>query len=140
MDRAALDTTFLIDLQNERRARGGVRGAREFLESNRQTELFLPAVALGEYLEGFADPESTAARALVMSLNVLEVTEDVAKRYASTTRYLRSVGKLIGTNDLWIGCTAQAANLPLITRNAAHFSRIPGLQVVAYAAQRFEGQ
>jgi tRNA(fMet)-specific endonuclease VapC len=42
---------------------------------------------------------------------------------------------LIGTNDLWIGCTARAANLPLVTRNTEHFSRIPGLQVVAYFTQ-----
>lgn len=37
MDRIALDTTFLIDLQNERRGRGQVRGAREFLESHPET-------------------------------------------------------------------------------------------------------
>jgi hypothetical protein len=32
MDRAARDTTFLIDLQNELRGRGAVRGAIAFLD------------------------------------------------------------------------------------------------------------
>ena len=135
MDRIALDTTFLIDLQNERRGRGQVRGARELLESHPQAQLLLPAVALGEYLEGFSDPSSPEARALVDPLRILEITEAVAHTYAVTVRHLRSVGLLIGTNDLWIGCTAKAANIPLATRNGAHFSRIPGLQVIAYATQ-----
>lgn len=135
MDRIALDTTFLIDLQNERRGRGQLRGAREFLESHPDTELLLPAVALGEYLEGFADPSSPAARALVDPLRILEITAAVAQTYAVTLRHLRSAGLLIGTNDLWIGCTARAANLPLVTRNPEHFSRIPGLQVISYSSQ-----
>lgn len=136
MDRAALDTTFLIDLRNEQRGRGPSRGATAFLEAHRGTVLFLPAVALGEYLEGFADPASPEARALVDPLNVLEITEHVAQVYAATVRHLRSLGQLIGTNDLWIACTARAANLPLLTRNAEHFSRIPDLQVIAYSIQR----
>jgi hypothetical protein len=40
MDRVALDTTFLIDLQNERRGRGAVQGATAFLESHLETLLF----------------------------------------------------------------------------------------------------
>lgn len=58
MERIALDTTLLIDLQNERRSRGTKRGAVAFLEAHERSELFLPSVALGEYLEGFGDPES----------------------------------------------------------------------------------
>ena len=41
MDRAAGDTTFLIDLQNERRGRGPVQGATAFLESHRETLVVL---------------------------------------------------------------------------------------------------
>jgi predicted nucleic acid-binding protein len=133
VDRVALDTTFLIDLQNERRTRGKARGAIAFLESNRETELLLPCVALGEYLEGFDDPASDDATALVSGMRLLDVTPAVARQYATVARSLRSSGKLIGSNDLWIGCTARAFNIPIVTRNAEHFRRIPGLQVVAYA-------
>lgn len=133
MDRVALDTTFLIDLQNERRARGRQRGAAAFLRMHQDTELLLPSVALGEYLEGFDDPSAAEAQALVAVLRILDVTADVARLYAVTARALRSGGRLIGANDLWIGCTAKAAGLPIATRNVAHFSRIPDLEVLRYA-------
>lgn len=133
MERLALDTTFLIDLQNERRRRGKHRGATSFLKANATAELSLPSVALGEYLEGFDDPEGDAAQALVLPLRILDVTTEVARVYASTTRALRASVQLIGSNDLWIGCTAKAANLPLVTRNVEPFRRIPGLSVIGYS-------
>jgi hypothetical protein len=56
VERVALDTTFLIDLQNEHRGRGAPAGAVAFLRAHASTDLLLPSVALGEYLEGFDDP------------------------------------------------------------------------------------
>jgi predicted nucleic acid-binding protein len=135
VDRVALDTSFLIDLQNEHRGRGTPVGAIGFLEAHAETELVLPAVALGEYLEGFADPRGDAAQALVGGLRVLDVTPEVARTYAEVTRALRDAGTLIGTNDLWIACTAKAAALPIVTRNVAHFARVPGLVVIGYGAR-----
>lgn len=132
MDRLALDTTFLIDLQNERRGRGRPRGATAFLSAHQSTELLLPSVALGEYLEGFDHPDTAEAQALVSTLRRMDVTPEVAKVYAGVTRALRAAGQLIGTNDLWIACTAKAAGIPIVTRNAVHFERVPGLEVVGY--------
>ena len=134
MDRLALDTTVLIDLQNESRKRGAVRGATHFLMQHQDTELVLPVVALGEYLEGFRDPTSKAALALVSRMRVLAITSEIAREYAVVARRLRSNGLLIGANDLWIGCTAKVAGLPLVTRNGEHFRRIDGLAVVGYSA------
>ena len=132
MERVALDTSFLIDVQNERRARGAPRGALAFLRTHANTAMLLPAVALGEYLAGFDDPDSPAARSLVMALHVLEVTSEAARLYALTSRALRAARRPIGSNDLWIGCTALAAEIPIVTRNADEFRRIPGLHVVTY--------
>ena len=47
-------------------------------------------------------------------------------------RYLKQKGRLIGANDLWIGCTAIAREAPLVTRNGNEFRRIPGLKVITY--------
>ena len=132
MDRIALDTTFLIDLQNERRGRGRPRGAGTFLRANRSAELLVPAVVRGEYLEGFDHPDSLEAGELIAALPILNVTSEVAITYATVTRRLRADGNLLGTNDLWIGCTARTAHLPLVTRNAEEFRRIPGLTVLDY--------
>jgi tRNA(fMet)-specific endonuclease VapC len=134
VERLALDTSFLIDLQNERRGRGAPVGAIDFLRAHSGSELLLPTVALGEYLEGFVDPDSDAARALVAPLRVLDVTADVARVYAGVARSLREAGRLIGTNDLWIACTAKVAAIPIVTRNTEHFTRVPGLDVVSYLA------
>lgn len=132
MAQLALDTTFLIDLQNERRKRARSRGALAFLRSVLNSELLLPAVALAEYLEGFEDPESPEARALVAPLEVLEVTAAVAVSYARTAQGLRQSGQLIGTNDLWIACTALCARVPLVTRNVGEFRRVADLEVIGY--------
>jgi tRNA(fMet)-specific endonuclease VapC len=133
MARLALDTTFLIDLQNERRGRGKSKGAIAFLRRNPDTELLLPVVALGEYLEGFDDPTSAQAQALVAPLRLLSITAEVARLYATTARALRKARRLIGSNDLWIACTARAADLPIVTRNVVEFRRVPGLEVTEYA-------
>jgi predicted nucleic acid-binding protein len=34
--------------------------------------------------------------------------------------------------DLWIAASAMARGIPVLTRNAKHFTQIPGLEVVAY--------
>ena len=132
MERVALDTTFLIDPQNEPRRRGQPRGARRFLEAHKKTELLLPVVAQGEYLEGFGDPLSVEARALIANLELLTVDSKVAFEYARVTRALRERGTMIGTNDLWIACTARTHELPIVTRNVDQFRRIDGLQVISY--------
>jgi predicted nucleic acid-binding protein len=133
MERLALDTTFLIDLQNEARGRGTIRGATALLEAHPDTELCIPAVAVGEYLEGFAKPTSRVARAILDPLVVLPVTDEVALAYARQARRLRRAGRLIGANDLWIACTALVADLPIATRNVEHFERVRGLRAVNYA-------
>ncbi len=132
MERVALDTTFLIDLQNERRSRGQPRGARHFLELNLEVELLLPVVALGEYLEGFSDPLSNEAQALIGHFKLLPIDNMVAHDYARVAQSLRTRGAMIGSNDLWIACTARAHGLAIVTRNVNHFRRIDGLQVVSY--------
>ncbi len=39
---------------------------------------------------------------------------------------------LIGTNDLWIAATALANDMPLVTKNAEHFRRVPGIEIADY--------
>ncbi|MBQ3691540.1 MAG: PIN domain-containing protein [Bacteroidales bacterium] len=42
---------------------------------------------------------------------------------------LSKIGKLIDDNDLYIGTTAVAVNMPIYTYNVKHFSRIEGLKL-----------
>ena len=47
-------------------------------------------------------------------------------------RGLRQQGRLVGSNDLWIACTALTREVPLLTRNVEEMARVPGLRVVGY--------
>lgn len=129
--RLSLDTTVLIDLQRERRS--GVEGpAHVLLARDPDVELFLPTVALGEFAEGFGDPDHPVLR-IARELHVpLPVDEAVALEYGRITQELRGRGELIGSNDLWIAATSLRYDLPLATANVAHLRRVPGLEVVGY--------
>lgn len=130
MESLTFDTTFLIDLQRERRKGRGV--AHAFLERNRDSIAYLPVTAYGEFAEGFADHGDPVFLAMVESFEVLPVTPAVAETYGRLARELRASGRLIGANDLWIGATALGHGFPLVTRNLEHFARLPGLQLRGY--------
>lgn len=130
--RVAFDTTFLIDLQRER-TRGEASGpAHRFLLRDADLELHLAATALGEFAEGFDDPDDAVLRS-VRDLHVLlPIDEPTALAYARITRTLRRKGRLIGTNDLWIAAASLRHGLGLVTADSEAFSRVEGLEVVPY--------
>jgi tRNA(fMet)-specific endonuclease VapC len=74
-----------------------------------------------------------AWEALVGAFRVLTPDLDASWTYGQTYRYLRQNGIPIGANDLWIAAVAIVHGLPLVTRNHAHFQRVPGLDVMGYA-------
>jgi predicted nucleic acid-binding protein len=124
------DTCFLIDLERElRRGRGS---AHRFLERHPSSRPCLSWTVVGEFAEGFGDLRHPACAAMLARFDILEMNEETAHQYALTTRQLRSQNQLIGTNDLWIAAAALAHQLPLVTNNANHFSRIVSLSVMAY--------
>lgn len=127
----SVDTSFLIELQRERR-RGNGGPAHRFLELEAGSELCLSAVALGEMAQGFADGEHPAIRVLRDTHLLLPADEDVALIYGALARDLRARGSLIGSNDLWIAATSLRHELPLVTADAAAFARVPGLEVLRY--------
>lgn len=130
--RVAFDTTFLIDLQRERR-RGDTGGpAHRFLAADPEAELYLSATALGEFAEGFADAEDQVLRAVRQGHVLLVIDEETALQYGRIARALRLAGRLMGGNDLWIAAASVRHQLPLVTANPAEFGRVDGLQVIAY--------
>lgn len=130
--RVALDTSFLIELQRERR-RGGTGGpAHRFLSTDPDLELHLSATALGEFAEGFSDPEDPVLRTVRELHVLLPVDEETALSYGRIARRLREQGALIGANDLWIAACSLRYGLPLVTANVGEFRRVEGLEVVSY--------
>ena len=70
--------------------------------------------------------------AVKRSFAILKVDEESAFLYSEITRKLRKKGQLMGTNDLWIAANAIQHNLPLVTKNKNHFSRVPNLKLKVY--------
>jgi tRNA(fMet)-specific endonuclease VapC len=127
----SVDTTFLIDLQRERSA-GDDGAAHRFLKRSPDAELFLSTIALGEFAEGFDQPEHPIVTAMRETHTLVPVDAQTALVYARVVRELRRRGELIGSNDLWIGCTSLRLGIPVLTANVADFRRIDGLGIVHY--------
>ncbi len=129
-----LETTFLIDLEREL-ARGENGPAQRFLESHASHRLFITPTIAGELAAGASLADRARWERFPSPLRVLPITGDVGWEYGCAARYLRENGAMIGGNDLWIAATAVAHGLPVVTRNARYYRRVPGLDVMGYVAE-----
>jgi len=131
MESLTFDTTFLIDFQRERKSRRPGR-AHAFLETHAGKIATLSLTAYGEYAEGFENLSDPAFVSVVESFELLPVTRKTAEIYGRIARDLRSHGRLIGSNDLWIAAAAIENDIPLVTGNTDHFGRVPELRLFSY--------
>lgn len=68
---------------------------------------------------------------LIAGVEVISVSLAVARVHAQLWAVLEDEGRVIGQRDLWIGASAVAYGLGVITHNHRDFARVPGLRVVA---------
>jgi len=61
---------------------------------------------------------------------LVDVTRAVMDSFAEMKATLSASGSPVDDFDLVIGCTALALNYAVVTNNARHFEKIPGLKVV----------
>jgi len=112
------------------------RGDADILAVLRRAErILLPAVVLGELLAGFAagSREAVNREELARFLEshrvaTLSVTEATADHYALIFASLRSKGRPIPSNDLWIAACTLEHGAALLTLDA-HFSEVEGLRI-----------
>jgi predicted nucleic acid-binding protein len=129
--RLILETSFLIDLEREaRRSAPGV--AHGFLARHEGDSFYATVTVAGELAAGASLASRAAWEEFLAPLQILAIDREAAWEYGRAYRYLEANGLLIGSNDLWIAATALAHRMPLVTRNPAHFSRVPGLEVLSY--------
>ena len=127
-----LDSTFLVDFERERKRRKpGV--ASEFLRIHADERFCITFTIAGELAAGKSlGRERTSWYHFIQPFRILESSADIAWEFGVAYRHLQLQGTMIGANDLWIGATGLAHALPVVTRNARDFERIPGLEVLGY--------
>jgi tRNA(fMet)-specific endonuclease VapC len=76
-------------------------------------------------------PEQTLRLAsLTKRLQILPLDSEAAERSAEIWRSLARTGAPIGLADTLLAGICLAADLPLLTRNVEHFSRVDGLKLI----------
>ena len=90
----------------------------------------VPAVVLGELLVGFALGRRRAENERELKtfldqpvVELVEVSEEVARAWAEIIVALRAAGTPLPTNDVWIAATAACVGAPVLTYDE-HFERI----------------
>lgn len=102
------------------------------------TRLVVPAIALGELYLGRLGPgrwigDDHGIRALLESprVEVAQVGEPTAERYAVIVGGLRRAGRPIPSNDVWVAATAMERGLRVLTLDR-HFLEIPQILVEVF--------
>lgn len=132
-----LDTSFLVDLLREQRQErfGPASAYLETLEDSETLAVSVHAVCelmAGACLAAASSGEMQRLSCLSDALVVRCPDEAFAHSYGRLLAALSRAGRTIDTMDLLIATAAVVDGSPLVTRNARHFSRIPGLTVIGY--------
>jgi len=120
-----LDTSFLITFEEEVAADHS-GAATAVLAARRAMPVAISIVALGEFAEGFADPQ--ALNAFIGHFRVVQLSRAIAWRMALLQT---SLSRRLGENDAWIAATALAYGATLVGRERA-FERVPRLDYLTF--------
>jgi predicted nucleic acid-binding protein len=97
----------------------------------RQPRAALPAIVLGEFRYGIAESRQRAVYeawldSQLPGFDILPVTDETARAYATLRVALKQSGRPIPANDAWIAALALQHGLPILSRDQ-HFDSVPGV-------------
>ncbi len=129
---------IIIDADVVIRGEKGTFDLRGWVSSQPDERFALAAVTVAELWHGVEratvahrSKRETYLRAIVGLMPVLPYTEQTAYEHARIWAALDSSGRMIGFYDLMVAATARERNWQVATFNKQHFSRVPGLKVIA---------
>ena len=73
--------------------------------------------------------DESALNAFLRYLNVLDFPDTASPHYASIRAHVKTLGAMIGANDLFIAAHARSLGLTLVTNNTREFGRVPKLAI-----------
>lgn len=120
------DSDVLIDA-----LRGRQPGVTQVAQGLDTGLLSTTSVTLFELLSGVrSEAESASIERLLGALTILPFDDAASRAAASLRRALAAQGSPIGMADYMIAGICLARSAALLTRNRAHFERVPGLALV----------
>jgi tRNA(fMet)-specific endonuclease VapC len=95
---------------------------------------FLPFVVCGELLFGAADSSRKNhnlknVKIFINECTVIDSNLMFVEHYANTRKQLKTIGRPIPENDIWIADVCISYNLPLFTHDA-HFKNVKGIKLI----------
>lgn len=95
-------------------------------------ELYTSTIVEFELYTGATDsPKRRDVQEILAWCTVLSLTSDIAQAAAIIYQQLKAKNQLIEIRDILIAATGLVDNLPLMTLNTKHFTRINGLQLLS---------
>jgi predicted nucleic acid-binding protein len=103
------------------------------IETYRKSGLSVSIISVAELYEGIygsnhPEDDEQILKDFLRGVTLLEVSEDVCKKFGELRNGLRRKGELIGNFDLLIASTALINNLTILSDNVEHYKRIKGLK------------
>ncbi len=106
-----------------------LKGDTKILEKlSGQRELFVSCISVGEMCYGANNSLQKDKNRLLYdsffdTCNVISIDKTVSISYGELRFYLKTIGRPIPENDIWIAATAQVFNLKILTfdRDFSHF-------------------
>jgi tRNA(fMet)-specific endonuclease VapC len=125
-----IDSDFAVAI-----LKGDVRAGKLLRNLEADGDIFISSISVFEltYVTGpISKKNEKAVFDLLDTLNILYLDDTAALLAGKIGRGLAKKGKMIHPMDLLIGATALSNEMPLVTNNKKHFSRIDGLELVSW--------
>lgn len=134
-----IDSTLLIHAERGRLTPQQLLAG--ILERWGDAELAISAMSAGELFHGCWRGDTPARRAqreefveaMLAAVPVITIGPPIMRIFGEIDARLRAKGERLPTTDLLIACTALARGDAIVTGNARHFGRVPGLAVHEWA-------
>ena len=130
--RLVLDANIYIDFG---------QGKQEVVDliAGRSTEILLPVIVLGELFYGFEKSSKSAENEAMLrrfvaelGVSIIDVDEEVARKYSLIYSALSAKGTPIPINDVWIAACCMSVGGTLLTRDR-HFEHIEQIDKIILA-------
>jgi tRNA(fMet)-specific endonuclease VapC len=123
---------FILDTDTVSYALRGQGLVKAQLLRRRPSQIHLSAITLAELRFGAEKKQSRKLHGLIdtfiASVTVLPFDQAAADRFGAVATALEDQGTPIGEFDTLIAAHALAVRMILVTNNARHFARVPGLK------------